>query len=93
MTASPLTLDPADLHRKALLTSLHREDLNSLDKAEAILQELAIATELESGNIPRILSTAVRRLNRQGQTGQVAELMTQDTETQQQSLASLGLDG
>ena len=86
-------LDSADLHRKALLTSLHREDLNSLDKAEAILQELAIATELEGGNIPRILSTAVRRLNRQGQTSQVAELMTQDAETQQQSLASLGLDG
>ena len=85
-------LSSADLHRKALLTSLHREDLNSLDKAEAILRELATVTELEAQEIPKLLSTAVRRLNRQGQTSQIAELMTQDTETQQHGLAALGLD-
>ena len=33
--------EPISLHRKALLTSLHREDLNPLDKALAIVPELA----------------------------------------------------
>ena len=46
--------EQADLHRKALLTSLHREDLNPLDKAEAIVRELSANTSLDSQDIPRI---------------------------------------
>lgn len=44
--------EPVSLHRKALLTSLHREDLNPLDKAEAIVRELANNTDLEQVDIP-----------------------------------------
>lgn len=84
--------EPAALHRKALLTSLHREDLNPLDKAEAIVRELTTNTGLESQDIPRILSTTVRRLNAQKRMNQVAELMTATPEEQQQGLASMGLD-
>lgn len=84
--------EPAALHRKALLTSLHREDINPLDKAEAIVRELVTNTDLESQDIPRILSTAVRRLNIQKRMNQVVELVTATEEEQQQALASMGLD-
>lgn len=84
--------EPAALHRKALLTSLHREDLNPLDKAEALVRELTTNTGLESQDIPRILSTTVRRLNAQKRMNQVAELMTATPEEQQQGLAFMELD-
>ncbi len=83
--------EPTDLHRKALLTSLHREDLNPLDKAEAFVRELSASTGLEPLDIPRILSTAVRRLNAQKRMNSVVELMTVTPAEQQQGLANLGL--
>lgn len=82
--------EPTALHRKALLTSLHREDLNPLDKAEAIVRELS-AVGLESPDIPRILSTVVRRLNAQKRMNAVVELMTATATQQQEGLANLGL--
>ncbi|NER47127.1 MAG: ParB/RepB/Spo0J family partition protein [Symploca sp. SIO1A3] len=84
--------EPTALHRKALLTSLHREDLNPLDKAEAIVRELADNTGINGVDIPRLLSTAVRRLNKQGRMSQVVELMSAAEPEQKQGLASLGLD-
>jgi ParB family chromosome partitioning protein len=84
--------EPAALHRKALLTSLHREDLNPLDKAEAIVRELATNTGNESQDIPRILSTVVRRLNTQKRMNTVVALMTATAREQQQGLASMELD-
>lgn len=83
--------EPASLHRKALLTSLHREDLNPLDKAEAIVRELT-ASDLEPENIPRILSTVVRRLNVQKRMNLVSELVRATPEEQQQGLEVLDLD-
>ena len=84
--------EPAALHRKALLTSLHREDLNPLDKAEAIQQELATNTDLNHQDIPRILSTVVRRLNAQKRMNSVIDLMTGTAEEQQLGLADMDLD-
>ncbi|MBR8834425.1 MAG: ParB/RepB/Spo0J family partition protein [Stigonema ocellatum SAG 48.90 = DSM 106950] len=84
--------EPAALHRKALLTSLHREDLNPLDKAEAIQQELATNTDLDHQDIPRILSTVVRRLNAQKRMNSVIDLMTGTAEEQQLGLADMDLD-
>ena len=84
--------EPAALHRKALLTSLHREDLNPLDKAEAIVRELSSNTGLEAVTIPRTLSTAVRRLNAQKRMNSVSELVTAMPDQQQQGLTALGLD-
>lgn len=84
--------EPDALHRKALITSLHREDLNPLDKAEAIVRELAINTGLEPQDIPRILSTVVRRLNAQKRMNSVVGLITVIPEEQQQGLAILDLD-
>lgn len=83
--------EPESLHRKALLTSLHREDLNPLDKAEAILREVANNTKLDISDIPRILSTVVRRLNSQKRMNVIAQLITEAPEKQQQELAGLDL--
>lgn len=83
--------EPTALHRKALITSLHREDLNPLDKAEAIVRELSDNTGLSPEDIPRTLSTAVRRLNTQKRMNAVAELVTATTDEQKEGLAALGL--
>jgi ParB family transcriptional regulator, chromosome partitioning protein len=83
---------PEDLHRKALLTSLHREDLNPLDKAEAIVRELSTQTGLNALEIPRVVSTAVRRLNKHKQMNQVADLLTTSTQEQSSGLVDLNLD-
>lgn len=55
-------LMPEDLHRKALLTFIHHEDLNSLDKAEAIIKELTTSTGMVAEEITTTLSTVLRRL-------------------------------
>ncbi|MEH2428274.1 MAG: ParB/RepB/Spo0J family partition protein [Nostoc sp.] len=82
---------PTGLHRKALLTSLHREDLNPLDKAEAIARELSTITGLELQDIPRILSTVVRRLNSQKRITSLVDLITADAKKQEKELESLDL--
>lgn len=84
--------NPVELHRRALLTSLHREDLNPLDKAEAILREVTTQTGIKAKDIPRILATAVRRLKAQQRMNQVVELMIATTDKQKRGLASLGLE-
>lgn len=69
---------PKDLHRKALLTSLHREDLNPLDKAEAIVREITINVGLKVEDIPRTLSTVIRRLNKQKRLTDVMKALSDD---------------
>ena len=69
---------PKDLHRKALLTSLHREDLNPLDKAEAIVREITINVGLKVEDIPRTLSTVIRRLNKQKSLTDVMKALSDD---------------
>lgn len=81
-----------DLHRKALLTSLHREDLNPLDKAEAILFQIATKTSVDSQEIPRILSTTIRRFNKRKQISQLTNLLSEHSDEQQQQLANLELN-
>ena len=71
-TIKAVTMDaPKDLHRKALLTSLHREDLNPLDKAEAIIKEISLNAGLKADDIARVLSTVIRRLNKQKRLSEV----------------------
>jgi len=83
---------PQDLHRKALLTFIHHEDLNPLDKAEAIIKEVANSTEIGAAEIPTVLSTVLRRLERQQQANQLTSLVTVTPEAQQQGLKSLGVN-
>lgn len=84
--------EPLSLHRKALLTSLHREDLNHLDKAEAIVRELSTVTKLNVQDIPRILSTVIRRLNAQKRIQPIVDMITASATEQEQALEILDLN-
>ncbi|MEA5488848.1 MULTISPECIES: ParB/RepB/Spo0J family partition protein [Pseudanabaena] len=82
-TIKAVTMDePKDLHRKALLTSLHREDLNPLDKAEAIIKEISLNAGLKADDIPRVLSTVIRRLNKQKRLSEVMANLSSDSSSQ-----------
>lgn len=67
---------PENLHRQALLTFIHHEDLNTLDKAEAIVREIAMVTHLADHEVPTVLSTALRRLDRQKRTAELTALIS-----------------
>lgn len=84
-------LMPEDLHRKTLLTFIHHEDLNYLDKAEAIIKELTTSTGMLAEEIPTVLSTVLRRLERSGAANQLTALVTATTEAQVQGVKSLGV--
>ncbi|MCY7332709.1 MAG: ParB/RepB/Spo0J family partition protein [Pseudanabaena sp. CAN_BIN31] len=78
-TIRAVTMDaPDDLHRKALLTSLHREDLNPLDKAEAIIREISSNVDIKTEDIPRNLSTVIRRLNKQKRLTDIIKALSDD---------------
>lgn len=83
---------PKSLHRQALLTSLHREDLNPLDKAEALIREISATTALNSEDIPRVLAAASRRLTKQGNLSQLTQAVTATTEQQAEILNALDLN-
>ncbi len=82
---------PKDLNHDSLLTFLHFEDLNPLDKASAIVQEIVKATELEVMEIPTVLGTVLKRIERDGQTKLLADLVSATSEGQQQGLDLLGV--
>ena len=82
---------PKDLHRKALLTFVHHEDLNPLDKAEAVVKEVATASGLEEELIPVLLSTVLRRLERQDQVHRLQGLVSDTQQQQQRIIGQLGL--
>ena len=82
---------PEALHRQALLTSLHREDLNPLDKAEAIVLEIANTTQLKSEDIVRILSAVIRRLTKQGKLTELSGVVTASQASQEALIGTLNL--
>lgn len=59
-----IQMETEDLHRQALITSLHREDLNHLDKAEAIMFQLVEETKLEPEVIIRELNNSMAKYKR-----------------------------
>lgn len=86
---SVLIPKPKALHRQALLTSLHREDLNSLDKAEALIREISQTTRLVPEDIPRILSAVSRRLTKQGKLNQLSQAVSVSLDEQKEILDTL----
>ncbi|MBE9032738.1 ParB/RepB/Spo0J family partition protein [filamentous cyanobacterium LEGE 11480] len=83
---------PENLHRNSLLTFIHHEDLNPLDKAEAIVKEVANSViELEKEAIPTVLSTVLRRLDRQQKSSQLSALVGLDAAEQHLGLNQLDL--
>lgn len=86
---SVIAIMPDDLHRKSLLTFIHHEDLNPLDKAEAILKEVTAITGMSAEETSTVLSTVLRRLERQKQASQLTNLVTLTAEEQRVGLQLL----
>jgi ParB family transcriptional regulator, chromosome partitioning protein len=82
---------PENLHRKSLLTFIHHEDLNPLDKAEAIVKEIADSASLEPESILTVLSTVLRRLDRQQKASQLTALIDRPASEQHLGLNQLEL--
>ncbi len=81
-----LKIDDDKLRRKALSTTLHRENLHPLDLAECLIAEILskypylVGREAE---VPRILNTAMSRLERDRKNLELAELKLAKSEVQQ----------
>lgn len=82
---------PQDLEQSSLLTFLGFEDLNPLDKAEAIVKEITKSTELSSDAIYTSLATAIKRIERDGKTKDLTNLVTVSSDEQRLGLESLKL--
>jgi ParB family transcriptional regulator, chromosome partitioning protein len=82
---------PEDLDQSSLLTFLGFEDLNPLDKAEAIVREITKSTGLDNNEIYTTLATAIKRIERDGKVKKLANLVTVSSEEQLASVKSLSL--
>ncbi|WP_009631553.1 ParB/RepB/Spo0J family partition protein [Synechocystis sp. PCC 7509] len=80
---------PKDLNHDSLLTFLHFEDLNPLDKAEAIVREVTKITKLESGEISTTLATVLKRIERDGKNKLLTQLVGVSSQEQTSALASM----
>ncbi|MGK7946766.1 MAG: ParB/RepB/Spo0J family partition protein [Microcystaceae cyanobacterium] len=83
---------PQALHRQVLIAALHREDLNALDKAEAIVTEIVQTTQIDPQDIPRLLCAVCRRLTKQKKLKVLSGVVTASVEQQQQTLQTLILN-
>jgi ParB family transcriptional regulator, chromosome partitioning protein len=61
-------LKSEDLHRKALVTTLFRQDLNVLDRAEAVLKEVEVQTDISLKDGEKLIRTCLYRLGNQKRT-------------------------
>ena len=84
--------NPATLRRKALLANHHRENLNSLDLAEALIAEIAITHRLEKKEIPRWLDAVIARLTRRQSVDLLTSLVSATSEEQEAGLMNLEKD-
>ena len=84
---------PSDLDQSSLLTFLGFEDLNPLDKAEAVFKEITKSTGLELDLISTSLGTILKRIERDKKTKELTKLIALSSEEQQSGLESLGVIG
>lgn len=81
-----------ELHRQALSTTLHREDLNALDLAESLIQQIIYDyPELseQKDSIPRLLNAAMSRLERNRKNLELSDIRLASPETQRQWLETV----
>lgn len=84
---------PQDLTQSSLITFLGFEDLNPLDKAEAIVQEISKLTALTLEEISTALATVIKRIERDGNSKELTKLVALDVNEQKLGLESLGVTG
>jgi ParB family chromosome partitioning protein len=83
---------PQDLDQSSLLTFLGFEDLNPLDKAEAIFKEITKSTGLEIDEVATTLGAVLKRLERNNQVKELTKLLIASSEEQQQGLEVLDIN-
>ncbi|MBD2416033.1 hypothetical protein FACHB389_34710 [Nostoc calcicola FACHB-389] len=84
--------DDRELHRQALSTTLHREDLNALDLAESLIQQIIYnypELEEQKDDIPRLLNAAMSRLERNHRNLELADMRLASKEVQKQWLETV----
>lgn len=84
---------PKDLDQSALLTFLGFEDLNPLDKAEAVFKEVMKSVNLSMDEVSTMLGTVIKRIERDGNSKELAKLMAVSVDEQQQGLELLEITG
>ncbi|HEY9826150.1 MAG TPA: ParB N-terminal domain-containing protein [Stenomitos sp.] len=82
---------PDDLHRSALETFLGFEDLNPLDKAEAVFRQVKQDTGISPDQAFTLLNTCLRAMERSGQIKELGRLINDSSETQAEKLQSFGV--
>ena len=83
--------EPEELHRRVLLANLHREELNALDIAEAVIQEIQRVHGFEPAITQKTLNTAVKRLERKKTISQVTAIVIAPPDEQEAVLEGLEL--
>lgn len=84
---------PEDLNQSSLITFLGFEDLNPLDKAEAVFKELSKATGLELELILTSMGTTLKRIERDKKIKELAKLIGVSAQEQYEGLELLGVVG
>jgi ParB family transcriptional regulator, chromosome partitioning protein len=82
---------PQDLDQSSLLTFLGFEDLNPLDKAEAIVKEITKITGFEVEEISTTLATVLKRIERDGKIKELTKLVTVSAEEQKNGLEAFSV--
>jgi ParB family chromosome partitioning protein len=81
-----------ELHRQVLVANLHRENLNGLDVAEALIKELYAVTGLETKKITTALNTALVRVRRSEKHEELIELITKPLSVQRKQIEEFDLN-
>lgn len=84
---------PEDLDSSALMTFLGFEDLNPLDKAEAIATYITKSIGYSADESITVLATAIKRIERDGKGKELAKLVALSVQEQQEGLEELGIIG
>jgi ParB family chromosome partitioning protein len=88
-----IELDNKSIHRQALSTTLHREDLNALDLAESLIQQIIYEhpyLEEQKDAIPRILNGAMSRLERNHKNLELSDVRLAPREIQKEWMETAG---
>ncbi|WP_013335103.1 ParB/RepB/Spo0J family partition protein [Gloeothece verrucosa] len=80
---------PETLRRYSILINHHRENLNPLDLAEALIKDISETYGIDAQEIPRLLNALMARLTRKKLVDELTNLTFLDKEQQEEKLKQL----
>lgn len=84
--------EPEDLHRKVLIATLHRQDINILDRSEAIASEILRQSGMEGetmDSLSTLLNTVVTRLRKHKRINEIVNVVDESLDKQTEVLEQL----